>query len=275
VKMVITLIKATIYWVAILYALAAGLYFWGEAAGKRPVLRLAWILAGTGCFSNLLLLVLRGILTGRLPLSNGSEFLLSFTWITVGLYLCLETRRQLKGVGGYVMFIAALFMLIVLMVMKGQLMETSPLMPALKSPWLSIHVLTAALAYAGFTLAAGLAAKKLFQADAGLMPDPIYRIIAAAFALLSLSIVSGAVWAEQVWGSYWTWDPKETWALITWIIYALYLHLYKKQNWQGRYACLVVMTGYLLVLFTFFGVNFLLPGLHSYAVQCINNTFVC
>jgi len=95
--------------------------------------------------------------------------------------------------------------------------------------------------------------------------DIIYRIIMAAFSLLSLSIVFGAIWAEQAWGSYWTWYPKETWALITWIIYALYLHLHKKRDWQGKNLCLVVVMGYLLVLFTFFGVSYFLPGLHSYA----------
>lgn len=269
------LIKITIYLTGILYGLAAGLYFLGEAAGRHRVIRSAWIVAVTGCMLNLLLLVLRGIITGRLPLNNGSEFLLSFICITVGLYLGLAMRRQLKGVGGPVMLMAAIFILIVLLVMRGQLTEISPLMPALKSPWLSIHVLTAALAYAGFTLAAGLAAKQLFRGGGtGIIDNPIYRIIAASFVMLSLSIVFGAVWAEQVWGNYWTWDPKETWALVTWIIYALYLHLHRKQSWQGKYACLVVMAGYLLVLFTFFGVNFLLPGLHSYALQCVNNTFV-
>jgi len=85
------------------------------------------------------------------------------------------------------------------------------------------------------------------------------------FAALSLSIVLGAVWAEQAWSRYWSWDPKETWALITWIIYAAYLHLHRQEKWRGRNANIIVITGFILVLFTFFGVNYLLTGLHSYA----------
>lgn len=83
--------------------------------------------------------------------------------------------------------------------------------------------------------------------------------------MLSLTIVLGAIWAEQAWGSYWTWDPKETWALVTWLIYALYLHLQRRLKWKGKTASIMVVAGFILVLFTFFGVNYLLPGLHSYA----------
>ncbi len=266
----IALIKITIYLVCAAYALAAGLYFAGASAGKQKVLKAAFILTTMGCFLNLLLLILRGIMTGRLPLNNGSEFLLSFIWISVVLYLILDIRQQLKGAGGLVMLTAALLILAVLILMKGQFTEISPLMPALKSPWLSVHVLTAAIAYASFTLAASLAVMQFFQPVPSIRDDSIYRIVATGFALLSLSIVFGAIWAEQAWGSYWTWDPKETWALITWIIYALYLHLYQKRAWQGKYARLMVIMGYLLVLFTFFGVNFLLPGLHSYAKVLLN-----
>jgi cytochrome c-type biogenesis protein CcsB len=95
--------------------------------------------------------------------------------------------------------------------------------------------------------------------------EAIYRIVAVSFAMLSLSIVLGAIWAEQAWGSYWSWDPKEIWALVTWIIYALYLHLRRQRGWEGQNASMMVILGFILVLFTFFGVNYLMSGLHSYA----------
>ncbi len=258
-------IKITIYLLCLAYALAAVLYWLGARAGQKKILKVAFYLATSACLFNLLALIMRTIMTGRLPLSNGCEFILTFTWITVVFYLILEARQQLKGAGGVVMLTAALLILAVLILMKDQFTQITPLMPALKSPWLTIHVLTAAMAYAGFTLAASLAVIPFFKAVPGIRDNSIYRMVAASFALLTLSIVFGAIWAEQAWGSYWTWDPKETWALITWIIYALYLHLHQKRAWQGKYARLMVIVGYLLVLFTFFGVNLLLPGLHSYA----------
>jgi len=258
------MIEIIISLVLLSYALAALLYWWGTKGGPK-INKIAFCLAAIGCMLNFLVLIMRSIMTGRLPLSNGGEFLLGFTWITVVGCLLLELRKQIKGTGGIVMLMAALFTLAVLILMKGQYSETSPLMPALKSPWLTVHVLTVALAYAGFTLAAGLAFRQFFQTRPSREDDRIYQIVAASFTLLSLSIVLGAIWAEQAWGSYWTWDPKETWAFITWIIYALYLHLHHKRSWSGEAARLMVILGFLLVLFTFFGVNFLMSGLHSYA----------
>jgi len=154
---------------------------------------------------------------------------------------------------------------LVVILMRDQLSAVAPLMPALKSPWLTVHVITAAVAYAAFALAAGLAAVQFFPAGQSIKDDHIYLLVGGGFVLLSLSIVLGAIWAEQAWGRYWSWDPKETWALITWIIYAIYLHIYRSRDWPGTTTRWMVIIGFALVLFTFFGVNYLLPGLHSYA----------
>jgi ABC-type transport system involved in cytochrome c biogenesis permease subunit len=163
------------------------------------------------------------------------------------------------------MAIAAALILSVIIMTGGQFGQVSPLMPALKSPWLTVHVLTAAIAYSSFALAAGMAMMELFrEAVKRSQEESIYKIIAVGFVLLSLSIVLGAIWAEQAWGSYWSWDPKEVWALVTWIVYAIYLHLYRSGSLRGKTATLIVITGFVFVLFTFFGVNFLLSGLHSY-----------
>ncbi|MEN6460986.1 MAG: cytochrome c biogenesis protein CcsA [Syntrophomonas sp.] len=252
-----TLIQVSIYTVLMLYIAGAVLYF----TSARP----AFLVAAGGCILNLLALIVRTIISGRLPLSSGYEFILSFTFLTVVLYIVFEYKSKVKNAGGVVMVIAAMLILSVVIIMKGQFAEVSPLMPALKSPWLTIHVLTAALAYAGFALAAGLAVMQLLKAGPSVQEDTVYRIVAAGFVMLSLSIVLGAIWAEQAWGTYWSWDPKEVWALVTWIIYAIYLHLHRNRDWRGKNASIIVIAGFVLVLFTFFGVNYLLSGLHSYA----------
>jgi len=266
------LIQMVIYTVLISYAAGAVLYLAGGRPGKERTLKVAFILALAGGILNLLAMIMRTIIAGRLPLSSGYEFILSFTFITVVLYLIYEVKSQVKGAGGVVMLIAGVLILSVVIMMKGHFGEVSPLMPALKSPWLTIHVLTAAAAYASFALAAGLAVMQLIKTDINNQEENIYRITAVGFVLLSLSIVLGAIWAEQAWGSYWSWDPKEVWALVTWIIYAIYLHLHNRRELRGRKANIMVIAGFALVLFTFFGVNYLLSGLHSYAGVLKNAT---
>lgn len=248
--------------VLVLYAAAAAGYF--ISVGYRWLAKASFWLASIGLAANFLALVNRVSLSGRLPLSNGYEFLLSFAFITVLMYLLYEILSDNQKAGGVVMLMGTLLITAIIVLMPQQIGETTPLMPALKSPWLTVHVITAIIAYSAFTLAAGLA---IIQLRNAISADDfsIYRIVSAGFAMLSLSIVLGAIWAEQVWGSYWTWDPKETWALVTWIIYAIYLHLHRQRGWRGNNARILIIIGFLLVLFTFFGVNYLLPGLHSYA----------
>jgi ABC-type transport system involved in cytochrome c biogenesis permease subunit len=259
------LITVIVYSVLIAYVLGSALYFYGARSGMDKVLHSARMVTIVGFILNLLALITRTIIAGRLPLANSIEFMLWFAMITVVLYLIYERKIGMKEAGGAVMLIAALLMLAVAVLMKGQLGVVTPLMPALKSPWLTSHVITAAIAYAAFALAAGLAVMQLLKTASKVSQETIYRIVASGFVMLSITIVLGAIWAEQAWGSYWSWDPKETWALVTWIIYALYLHLHRRLGWKGKTASIMVIAGFVLVLFTFFGVNYLLSGLHSYA----------
>ncbi|NLB88743.1 MAG: cytochrome c biogenesis protein CcsA, partial [Syntrophomonadaceae bacterium] len=196
--------------------------------------------------------------------NNGYEFVLCFAFLTVLMYIIYEKSTGVKVAGGIVMLINTLLVLSIPLLMSNQINYIGNVMPALKSPWLAWHVITAVIAYSCFALAAGIAIIQLKQL-APMNDENIYKIIAGGFATLSLSIVLGAIWAEQTWGKYWSWDPKETWALITWIIYAIYLHLYNRRGWRGKNANVIVILGFVLVLFTFFGVNYLLSGLHSYA----------
>lgn len=250
------------YLVLALYFAAAIFYFTGYR--RDFLLKTAQWLSGLALAANLLLLLNRISLSGRLPLANSYEFLLSFTFITAFIYVIYEIISDRKSTGGVLMSINAFLLLTIMLFIPWQIGRADPLMPALKSPWLTVHVITAIIAYSAFTLAAGIA---IIQLKHAVKEEDtfIYRLTAGGFAMLSLSIVLGAVWAEQVWGSYWTWDPKETWALVTWIIYAIYLHLHRRREWQGDKARVLIIAGFILVLFTFFGVNYLLPGLHSYA----------
>lgn len=255
-------INELVYLTIVLYTLASILYFLSaENTGRQ---RIAQSLAITGLLTNSLALIARTMLVGRLPLANGAEFMLWFTWFTVLTYLFYEIRSKNRGTGGVVMLIAAMLVGSIPLLMSRQLGDISPLMPALKSPWLTSHVLTAVFAYGSFAVAAGLAAMQL-KKGISTADDWIYRIVAIGFAMLTLTIVLGAIWAEQAWGRYWSWDPKETWALVTWIIYAIYFHLHRYKFWKGRNANILVVGGFILVLFTYFGVNYLLSGLHSYS----------
>ncbi|HPF20334.1 MAG TPA: cytochrome c biogenesis protein CcsA [Syntrophomonas sp.] len=251
-----------IYVIFLLY-LASMVFYW--AARQTPAwMRYASWLAMFGLLCNFLALAYHVAYSHRLPLTNGYEFMMSFVFITVLSHLLYEKRSRHAAAGAAVMLINVLLMVSIMVLMPQQIGQAGPLMPALKSPWLISHVLTAIAAYSAFALVSGLALVKL-QANNPADDHDIYRITSLGFVMLTLSIVLGAIWAEQVWGSYWTWDPKETWALITWIIYAIYLHLHRQRGWRGNKARILLIAGFVLVLFTFFGVNYLLPGLHSYA----------
>jgi ABC-type transport system involved in cytochrome c biogenesis, permease component len=262
------MIQALLYGALIAYIAGTILYFAGNRIQNTWALKTSFGLAITGGILNILVLIYRGWLTGRLPLSNGYEFIMTFTCITALMYVIYEIKSGNARAGGTVMLITSLLILSVVGLMRDELGSSNPLMPALKSPWLTFHVLTAAVAYSGFALAAGLAIIQLrsieLTADES-TDESIYRIVAISFTSLSLSIVLGGAWAEQAWGSYWSWDPKETWALITWIVYAVYLHLHRQSGWKGKPAKIMVIAGFVIVLFTFFGVNYFMSGLHSYA----------
>lgn len=152
-----------------------------------------------------------------------------------------------------------------------------PLMPALDSKWLAIHVSLAILSYGAFAVAAGISAMYLLRdkfsdnsfnkglAEKEKLDEIAYRIIAFGFIFLSMVMITGAIWAESAWGRYWAWDPKETWSFITWIIYAIYLHLRRSRGWQGKRAAIFAIVGFICVVFTYIGVNTFIPSLHSYA----------
>ncbi len=154
-----------------------------------------------------------------------------------------------------------------------------PLVPALKSNWLIAHVITCFFGYAAFGLSLALSIMyliKLLESPGtkniflrliprlNLLDEVNYQMVVIGFLMLTLGIITGAVWAHSAWGSYWTWDPKETWSLITWLIYASVIHSRLVRGWKGKKISILCIIGFGCVMFTYFGVNYL-AGLHSYA----------
>lgn len=223
---------------------------------------LAWLpvlmLLGAGA-----LLVMRGRMAHALPLANGVDFALWLVFVFNVFQLFLVRRGRLYAASGllHAMGIA----LLVWMLSVG--LEVKPLMPALRSPWLSIHVMTAMLSYSFFAVSFVMALLLLRDHDdprrQAMLDDWSYRLVLIGLPLLTVMLVTGSVWAEYAWGAYWSWDWKETWALVTWLVYALYLHL-RVTGWRLRRAAVLNIIGFAVVVFTFFGVSYLLPGLHSY-----------
>jgi cytochrome c-type biogenesis protein CcsB len=206
---------------------------------------------------------------GHAPLSNLYESLVFFGW-AVSLALLLARYRFGADI------VVLLGLPIVFLILGGTFLvddEIRPLIPALQSNWLVIHVVTCFLGYAGFAvsfLAATLllivgnseAIQKHFK-DTKILDEIIYRSVLVGQPMLTLGIITGAIWADYAWGSYWSWDPKETWSLITWLVYSAFLHARLTRGWSGHRTAVLSVIGFGAVMFTYFGVNYL-PGLHSY-----------
>lgn len=206
---------------------------------------------------------------GHAPMTNMYESLIFFAWAIMLTYLLLELKHPHRGLGAA---IAPFAFLAMAYASFGTETGIKPLIPALKSNWLIAHVVTCFLGYAAFAVSCGAAIIYLFaKGKSELIPDKetldevIYRTVLIGFLLLTAGIATGAVWADQAWGTYWSWDPKETWSLITWFVYAALIHARLVRGWRGKRVAWVSIIGFGAVLFTYFGVNYLLAGLHSYA----------
>ena len=213
---------------------------------------------------------------GYVPLSNMYESLIFFSWTIVLIYLILETKYQQKVIGVFVTPFA--FLAIALTsIIPGVNAKITPLVPALQSNWLTIHVTTCFFGYASFAVSFGISLlylirekkdaqgrKPTWLPSSSVLDEINYKAIVVGFPMLTLGIITGAAWANYAWGSYWSWDPKETWSLITWFVYAAFLHARLTRDWRGRKAALLSLVGFAAVLFTYFGVNYLISGLHSY-----------
>ncbi|GFO60282.1 c-type cytochrome biogenesis protein CcsB [Geomonas silvestris] len=214
---------------------------------------------------------------GHAPLSNLYESVVFFSWTIVLIYLLLDLRYRYRVIGAFVMPFALLGMTWAQLALQSGI---EPLVPALQSNWLLYHVVTCFLGYAAFAVACGISIMYLVRDAAGeaaagggvlasfppvkVLDDLNYRAIMVGFPLLTLGIVTGAAWANYAWGTYWSWDPKETWSLIVWFVYAAFLHARITRGWVGRRAAWLSVVGFAATIFCYLGVNLFLSGLHSY-----------
>jgi cytochrome c-type biogenesis protein CcsB len=213
---------------------------------------------------------------GRIPVTNLYESLVFFAWAVNLFYLVIEKKYGSRTFGGFVMPIAFFTMLFAV----NNDSSIQPLVPALQSYWLHAHVITCFIGYAAFAVSAGVAVMyllkarqeeaKISQGMVGLLPscktldDLVYRAIMWGFPFLTAGIITGAAWANYAWGTYWSWDPKETWSLIVWLVYAVYLHARITRGWYGKRAAILSIVGFLATIMCYLGVNLVLSGLHSY-----------
>lgn len=262
-----------------LYFASLALYVVHFFTGARMPERLALGGLAAGFLVQTVNLGARTLEAGRAPFSNLYESLLIFAWGTALSMLILQLAKRTPAAGAVVLpiIVAAMGYATTLNA------QIEPLMPALQSPWMVYHVASAILAYGAFAVAAGLGVLYILRhwfekagsksALLGRMPsletldNLTYSTIAFAFPFMVLVLITGAVWAQKAWGTYWQWDPKETWALITTLVYAGYLHARQMKNYRGLPSAWFAVVGFAVVMFCYLGVNLFLSGLHSYGAQ--------
>ncbi|MDO5711632.1 MAG: c-type cytochrome biogenesis protein CcsB [Micrococcales bacterium] len=229
-------------------------------------------------------IVLRGLSVRRAPVSNMFEFACAASLLVLLVYLVLAMRRPLRWLG---LFIVTPVLLALGLAITVWYTLASELVPSLKSTWLVIHVPVAILSTAIFTVAFCVLLLHLWQARAeaflaadrpvrfrGLLstlPDSAsldrtaYSLVVVAFPLWTFTLIAGAIWGQQAWGTYWSWDPKEVWTFVIWTIYAAYLHARATSGWSLRTANTIAVVGYLAIIVNFTIVNYYFPGMHSYS----------
>lgn len=268
-----------------LYFVAMLLFFLYAAIKKPSVAKYAVRVQLFALLVHTAAIVLRGILMGRLPMANQYEFSTAFSWALALVSLIFIQKFRFPVLGAFASPVTLLLAVYagvqklneLKVIAAGGVDSIRNLMPALRSSWLGIHVSTVIIAYGAFGVSFVLSIIFLLRdrmKENGFWDQHIpkkekldtisYRCVSLGMMFLTVTIGIGGIWAENAWGSYWSWDPKETWALVTWIIYLVYLHLRIRRGWNGRTAAIFGVFGFLCVLFTYIGVNTLLPGLHSY-----------
>lgn len=214
-------------------------------------------------------LVFRTIVVGHGPFANQYEFSVAFSWGTMAGYLSFEKRYHQRVIGLIALPVALALLLYATTIPAA----AEPLVPALQNNLLlTVHVAVAIVAYGTFSVAFAAAVLYLIQPDGGrrglpkpeLLDEISYRAVVIGFPFMALVIILGAVWADVAWGTYWSWDPKETASLVTWLIYGAYLHARVVRGWRGRRSAWLLIAGFGATLFTYFG-NLFFGGLHSYS----------
>jgi cytochrome c-type biogenesis protein CcsB len=273
--------QTAIGWMCFLFFLATAAYWLallaksGFAGKTASALTWAAVLMGAaGMLVRWYESYLIGVDIGHIPISNLYEVFVLFSLITALLYLHYERRYATRSMGAFVLIVisAAVGFTLWYAFSRGA-HEIQPLVPALQSYWMKIHVPANFIGYGAFSLAAMIGVAWLL-AERGVlasrlpalpvMEDLMYKAISIGFAFFTIATILGALWAAEAWGTYWQWDPKETWALIVWLNYAAWLHLRMTKGLRGAVLAWWAVIGLLVTTFAFLGVNMFLSGLHSY-----------
>jgi cytochrome c-type biogenesis protein CcsB len=273
--------QSAILWMSTMFYLST-LFYWGGLITKSDFggvvgSKLCWagaIFGFVGMLVRWYESYLLGPDIGHIPVSNLYEVFILFCMITALFYLYYEQHYATRQLGPFVMLIisAAVGFLLWYMISRDAA-AIQPLVPALQSWWMKIHVPANFIGYGTFALAAMVAVAYLLKirgvfADRlpsiEVLDDIMYKAIAVGFAFFTIATILGALWAAEAWGGYWSWDPKETWALIVWLNYAAWLHMRLMKGLRGQVAAWWALVGLLVTTFAFLGVNMFLSGLHSY-----------
>ncbi|WGS40878.1 c-type cytochrome biogenesis protein CcsB [Burkholderia sp. JSH-S8] len=273
--------QSAILWMSALFVLATIFYWIGtltrSASAAAIGQRLTWVavlMGFTGLMARWYESYLIGADIGHIPVSNLYEVFVLFSLITALLYLYYEGHYGTRALGAFVLLIisAAVGFLMWYSIARDA-QQIQPLVPALQSWWMKIHVPANFIGYGSFALSAMVSVAYLMKARGVLadrlpalevLDDVMYKSIAVGFAFFTIATILGALWAAEAWGGYWSWDPKETWALIVWLNYAAWLHMRLMKGLRGTVAAWWALTGLIVTTFAFLGVNMFLSGLHSY-----------
>jgi cytochrome c-type biogenesis protein CcsB len=267
----------------LLFELALTFYFIATISGvieifrgKKDTSKVALYLSIIGFVFHTVNIILRYIESGHIPVASMHEATSFFSWSILILFFIHEFRYKLGLLSSFIMPIVFLIMFSSSIFPR----EIKVLSPALQSYWFGIHVILAFLGDAAFAMACGIGIMYLIQErnvkskhlsilfqklpSLQTLDELNYHLITLGFPLLTLAMITGVIWANSAWGTYWRWDPKEVWSLITWIIYAIVLHLRLTVGWRGKKAAILSIIGFIFVIFTFFGVTLILKGKHVF-----------
>lgn len=270
------------YWTAVYFYGLSALLFSLFAFFRAP----AWKWSGLGVLLIGLAIhtaggVMRYMISGYVPVSNMYESITFTAWSAILIGVIFEIFQR-RGFVGLVTAVVGFLALILVAQMPLHDVRMHPLRAVLNSYWLNIHVTAMLISYGAFAIAAGVAVVYLFKSllgrealfggtplmDLEQTEEFAYRLVQVGWPILTVGICLGAVWADTAWGRYWGWDPKETWAFITWIVYTIYLHSRMVMGWRGRVSAIACLIGFVMVLITWLGVSYLpwfAGGLHTYA----------
>ncbi|GGY09108.1 c-type cytochrome biogenesis protein CcsB [Paludibacterium paludis] len=273
--------QSSVMWMCTLFFLATGAYWAGVLSRSGMLCRMgSWLtwsaatMGFAGLFTRWYESYLIGPDVGHVPVSNLYEVFVLFTLITALMYLYYEARFAARQMGAFVLLvISASVGFILWYTFDRQAHEIQPLIPALQSWWMKIHVPANFVGYGAFSLAAMLGVAQLLVSHgvlkdrlppADVLDEVMYKAIAVGFLFFTIATILGAMWAADAWGGYWSWDPKETWALIVWLNYATWLHMRLVKGMRGKPLAWWAVIGLAVTTFAFLGVNMFLSGLHSY-----------